>query len=105
MIGVTPIESLFANIKLDQDGIGDESTLARRRPNNLESDDLNEKIDKSGIGWVKTLTSDDPSLLDFKDFNYENCSLIDVFPCCNPCLIHLMLIIKIKFLLNISWML
>ena len=69
-IGVTPIESLFANIKLDQYGTGDESTFSRRRPNNLEGEELNEKIDKSGFGEVKTLTSDEPTLLDFKDFNY-----------------------------------
>ena len=36
VIGVTPIESLFSNINLDKDGTGDESTLVRRRPNNLE---------------------------------------------------------------------
>ena len=64
VIGVTPIESLFANIKLDQDGTRDESTLARRHPNNLEGEDLNEKIDKSGIGEVKTLRSVEPTLLD-----------------------------------------
>ena len=77
VICVTPIESLFANIKLDKEGTGDESTLARRRPNNLEGEDLNEKIDKSGIGEVKTLSSDEPTLLDFKDFNYDDCYLID----------------------------
>ena len=49
MIGVTPIESLLANIKLDQDGTGNESTLSRRRPNNLEGDDLNEKMIKVGL--------------------------------------------------------
>ena len=71
VIGVTPIDSLFANKKLDKEGTGDESTLSRRRPNNLESEDLNEKIDKSGIGEVKTLGSDEPTLLDFKEFNYD----------------------------------
>ena len=84
VIGVTPIESLFANINLDKDGTGYESTLARRRPNNLEFKDLNEKIDKSGIGEVKTLSSDEPTLLDFKEFNYDNCYLIDCISCCNP---------------------
>jgi hypothetical protein len=49
MIGVTPIESLFSNIKLDEKGTGDESTLARRRPNCSEGDDLNDKNDKSGL--------------------------------------------------------
>jgi hypothetical protein len=77
VIGVTPIESLFSNINLDKNGTGDELTLGRRRPNNLEFKDLNEKNDKSGIGEVKTLGSDEPTLLDFKDFNYDNCSLID----------------------------
>ena len=68
MIGVSPIESLFRNIKLDEKGTEDESTLARRRPNCLEGDDLNEKIDKSGFGEVKTLNSAVPTTLDFKDF-------------------------------------
>ena len=77
VIGVTPIESLFANIIPDKEGTVDESTLARRRPNNLEGEDLNEKIDKSGIGEAKTLSSDEPTLLDFKDFKYDNCYLID----------------------------
>ena len=75
MIGVSPIESLFRNINLDEKGAGDESTLARRHPNNLEGEDLNEKIDKSGIGEAKTLSSDAPTLLDCRDFNYVNCSL------------------------------
>ena len=46
VIDVTPIESLFYNVNLDKDGTGDESTLARRRPNNLEFKDLNEKMIK-----------------------------------------------------------
>jgi hypothetical protein len=49
MIGVTPIESLFSNIKLDEKGILDESTLSRRRPNCSEGDDLNDKTIKSGF--------------------------------------------------------
>ena len=36
VIGVTPIESLFSSINIDKYGTGDESTLARRRPNDLE---------------------------------------------------------------------
>jgi hypothetical protein len=40
MIGVSPIESLSSNIKLDDNGTGDESTLARRHPNCSEGDDL-----------------------------------------------------------------
>jgi hypothetical protein len=56
VIDVTPIESLFSNTNLYKYGIGDESTLARRRPNDLEFIDLNAKIDKSGIGEVKILS-------------------------------------------------
>ena len=43
MIGVSPIDSLFSNIKLDEKGTGDESTLARRHPTCSEGDDLNDK--------------------------------------------------------------
>ena len=64
-------------MNLDKDGTGDESTLVRRRPNDLEFLDLDAKIDKSRIGWVKILSNDEPTLLDFKDFNYDNFSLID----------------------------
>jgi hypothetical protein len=74
MIGVTPIETLFSNIKLNEKGTGDESTLARRHPNCSEGDDLN---DKSWIGEVKSLNNDVSSTLDYKDFNYDNCSLIE----------------------------
>ena len=42
VIGLNPIESLFANIKLDKEGTGDDSTLARRHPNNLDGEELNE---------------------------------------------------------------
>ena len=76
VIDVSPIKSLFCNINLDNDGTGDESTLVKRRPNDLEFLDL-EKINKSGIGEVKTLHSNEPTILDFKEFNYDNCSLID----------------------------
>ena len=69
--------SLFSKVKIDDKGTKEESTLARRRPDNLEGENLVEKIDKSGFGEVKTLTSDVPTLLDYKDFNYDNCSLID----------------------------
>jgi hypothetical protein len=77
MIGVSPIESLFSDIKLDEKGTEDESTLARRRPNYLEGDDLNDKNEKSGFGEVKTLNSDAPTTLDYKDFNYDNYSLVE----------------------------
>jgi hypothetical protein len=68
---------LFSNIKLDEKGPEEESTLARRRPHNSEGENLDEKIDKSGFGEVKTLTSDAPTLLGYKDFNYDSCSLIE----------------------------
>ncbi len=77
MIGVTPIESLFSNIKLDEKGTEEESTLDRRSPNCLEGDNLNDKNEKSGFGEVKTLNSNAPTTLDYKDFNYDSCSLIE----------------------------
>ena len=40
MIDVSPIKSLFSNMNLDKDGIGDESTLVKRRPNDSEFLDL-----------------------------------------------------------------
>ena len=63
-------------MNLYNDGPGDESTLVRRRPKNLEFLDLDAKIDKSGIEEVKTLDINEPTILDFKEFNYDNCSLI-----------------------------
>ena len=77
MIGVCSIDSLFIKIKTDNKGTEEDLTLARRRPNNLEGENLVVKIDKSGFGEVKTLVSDAPTLLDYKDFNYDSCSLID----------------------------
>ena len=65
MLGVSSIDSLFSKIKIDEKGIEEESTLARRYPDNLEGENLIEKIDKSGFGEVKTLTSDVPTLLDY----------------------------------------
>ena len=58
MIGVSSIDSLFSKIKVDQKGTGEESTLARRRPDNSEGENLDEKNAKSGFGEVKTLASD-----------------------------------------------
>src|SRR3990170_3578601 len=63
--------------KIDDLGTEEESTLARRRLDNSEGENLAEKIDKSGFEEVKTLTSDVPTLLDYKDFNYDSCYLID----------------------------
>src|SRR3990170_9090447 len=77
VIGVHSIDSLFSKIKIDDKGTEEESTLARRCPDNLEGENLVENFDKSGFGEVKTFTSDVPTLLDYKDFNYDSCSLID----------------------------
>ena len=76
MICVSSIDSFFSKIKIDDKGTEEESTLARRRPDNLEGENLVEKIDKSGFEEVKTLASDVPTLLDYKDFNYDSCSLL-----------------------------
>ena len=72
MIGVSSIGSLFSKIKIVEKGIGEESTLARRPPDNSEGENLLEKIDESGFGEVKTLVSDAPTILDYKDFNYNS---------------------------------
>ena len=66
VIDVSPIESLFCNMNLDNYGTGDESTLVKRRPNDSEFLDLDAKINKSGIGEVKTLHSNEPTILDLK---------------------------------------
>ena len=50
VIDVSPIRSLFCNMNLDNNGIGDESTLFRRRPKNSEFLDLDAKFGKTGIG-------------------------------------------------------
>ena len=77
VISVSSIDSLFSNIKIDNEGTEVESTLARRRPNNLEGENLDENFNESGFEEVKTLTSDVPTILDCKDFNYDSCSLIE----------------------------
>jgi len=77
MIGVFSIDSLFSNIKLDDKGIQEDSTLARRRPRSSEGENFVENFDKSRFGEVKTLTSDVPTFLDYKEFNYDSCSLIE----------------------------
>ena len=81
------------------------STLVRRRPNNLEGENLVEKIDKSGFEEVKILTSDVPTLLDYKDFNYDSCSLIDCISLLQSMLNSPHAYDKIKLLLNILLML
>ena len=89
-------------MKLDNDGTTDESILVRRRPKNLEFLDLDAKIGKSGMEDVKTLDNNEPTILDFKECNF---SLIDCISLLQSVLILLMLIVKIKLLLNISLML
>ena len=74
-IGYSTIDSLFRNIKVDNDGIEDEWTLSRRCPNNLEGDDHNAINDKSVFEEVKTLDSDVPTTLDYKEF--DSCYLIE----------------------------
>ena len=59
--------SLFSKVKIDDKGTKEESTLARRRPDNLEGENSVEKIDKSGFEEVKNLTSDVTSQI----FNLE----------------------------------
>ena len=49
VIGVPSIDSLFSKIKIDDKGTGEESTLARRRPDNLEGENLDEKLIKVGL--------------------------------------------------------
>ena len=63
MIGVSSIDSLFHNVKLDGKRTEEESTLVRRCPHDSEAEKLGDKITKSGFGEVKTLTSDVPTLL------------------------------------------
>ena len=50
VIDVTPIKSLFSSVNLDKDGIGDESTLVKRHPNDSEVLDLDAKM---GLKWSK----------------------------------------------------
>ena len=105
VIDVTPIKSLFSNMNLDKNGTGDESTLVKRRPNDLEFLDLDAKIGKSGIEEVKTLHSNEPTILDFKEFNYDNWSLIDCTSLLQSVLNSPHAYTKKKLLPNISLML
>ena len=45
MIGVSTIDSLFSNVKIDDQGTEEESTLVRGHPHNSEGENLDEKID------------------------------------------------------------
>ena len=49
MIGTSPIESLFTNLKINDKGTEYESTLARECPVFLKGDDSNDKIEKCGF--------------------------------------------------------
>ena len=62
-------------MNLDNNGTGDESTLFRRRPKNLEFLDLDAKFGKSEIGGSSTSNNIEPTISDFKEFDYDNCSL------------------------------
>ena len=53
MIGVSPIESLFTSLNINDKGTGDESTLVEERPVCLEGDDFNAKTEKVGLGRSK----------------------------------------------------
>ena len=104
IIGISSIHYLFGKIKIEDKGTEEESTLARRRPDNSGGENLDEKIDKSGLGEVKTLTSDVPTLLDYKDFNYDSCSLIECISLLQSMVNSPLLMNKINLLLNILWM-
>ena len=49
MIGVSSIDSLFSKVKIHDNGTREESTLARRRPDNLEGENLDGKMIKVGL--------------------------------------------------------
>ena len=84
MIGVTPTKSLFSNIKLDEKGTGDESTLIRRRPNCSEDDDLNDKNEKMGLERSKLYIVMCPLLWITRTLIMIVALWLNVFPCCNP---------------------
>ena len=54
MIGISPIESLFTYLNINDKGTGEELTLLEDRPVCLEGDDFNAKTKKCGFGEVKT---------------------------------------------------
>jgi hypothetical protein len=78
MIGVSPIDSLFSKLEIDDKGTGHDPTSIGRCPKIFENKDLAEKIAKSGHEEIKTISNDAPTIpSDLKDFNYDNCSLIE----------------------------
>ena len=83
VIDVSPIKYLFCNMNLDNDGTGDESTLARRRPDISEGENLVEKIDKSGFEEVKTIVMC-PLFWITKTLIMIVALWLIVFLCCNP---------------------
>ena len=61
MIGVSSIDSLFRNIKLDENGTKEESTLGNNDPTTLENYQSCEFFDNSGFGEVMTLVDVNPT--------------------------------------------
>ena len=51
---MTPIESLFSNVKRNDDGAGYESTFVEKRPNDSESTYLDAKSIESGVEDIKS---------------------------------------------------
>ena len=49
MTGVSSIDYLFSKFEIDNKGTGEDSTLARRRPDSSEGENLVEKNDKVGL--------------------------------------------------------
>ena len=66
MIDVTPIESLFSNVNIDNGGTEYDPPLPRRRSKNSEFLDLDAKIGKSGIEEIKTLDINEPHYFGFQ---------------------------------------
>ena len=60
VIDVTPLKSLFSNMNLDKDGIGYESTLVRRCPNDSECLVLMQKLVKVGLKRSKLYIAMNP---------------------------------------------
>ena len=63
MLGVTPLESLFCNVKPNDDGAGYESTFVDKRPNDSESIYLDAKSIESGVEDIKTLSRNETTTL------------------------------------------
>ena len=57
MIGVSSIDSLFSNIKVDEKGTKEDSTLSIRRPHNLEGENLIDFLECLAC-WMKSVPVD-----------------------------------------------